>query len=44
MAEHKEFMETTIAQRRKDLYETADYIASVASKTVITQVPNPAES
>ncbi|PWZ58682.1 Kinetochore protein NDC80 [Zea mays] len=44
MAEHKEFMETTIAQRRKDLYETADYIASVASKTVITQVPNPPES
>ncbi|RLM93129.1 hypothetical protein C2845_PM08G11780 [Panicum miliaceum] len=33
IAEHKEFMEATIAQRRKELYETADYIASLASKT-----------
>jgi len=29
MAEHKEFIETTIAQRRTALYETADYIASL---------------
>ncbi|RLN22337.1 hypothetical protein C2845_PM07G08280 [Panicum miliaceum] len=33
IAEHKDFMEATIAQRRKELYETADYIASLASKT-----------
>nr|XP_034596781.1 kinetochore protein NDC80 homolog [Setaria viridis] len=33
IAEHKEFMEATIAQRRKELYEAADYIASLASKT-----------
>lgn len=37
IAEHKEFMETTIASRRKDLYEAADYVASLASKTVISQ-------
>ncbi|CAL5041954.1 unnamed protein product [Urochloa decumbens] len=33
IAEHKEFMEAKIAQGRKDLYETADFIASLASKT-----------
>ncbi|KAJ1283577.1 hypothetical protein BS78_03G138500 [Paspalum vaginatum] len=33
IAEHKEFMEATIAQRKKDLYEAADYIASLASQT-----------
>ena len=38
IAEHKEFMEATIAQRRKELYEAADYIASLASKT---SSPNP---
>ncbi|CAN6163541.1 unnamed protein product, partial [Urochloa humidicola] len=32
IAEHKELMEAKIAQGRKDLYETADYIASLASK------------
>ncbi|KAG2588409.1 hypothetical protein PVAP13_5NG339100 [Panicum virgatum] len=35
IAEHKEFMEATIAQR-KELYETADYIASLSSKTSST--------
>ncbi|KAG2588379.1 kinetochore protein NDC80 homolog [Panicum virgatum] len=38
IAEHKEFMEARIAQRRKELYEAADYIASLASKT---SSPNP---
>ncbi|CAN6287916.1 unnamed protein product [Urochloa humidicola] len=33
IAEHKELMEAKIAQGRKDLYETADYIASLAFKT-----------
>ncbi|CAL4919186.1 unnamed protein product [Urochloa decumbens] len=33
IVEHKELMEAKIAQGRKDLYETADYIASLASKT-----------
>ncbi|CAN6199315.1 unnamed protein product [Urochloa humidicola] len=33
IAEHKELMEAKVAQGRKDLYETADYIASLASKT-----------
>ncbi|CAL5053734.1 unnamed protein product [Urochloa decumbens] len=33
IAEHKELMESKIAQGRKDLYETADFIASLASKT-----------
>ncbi|WVZ71357.1 hypothetical protein U9M48_019950 [Paspalum notatum var. saurae] len=33
IAEHKEFMEATIAQRERDLYEAADYIASLASQT-----------
>ncbi|CAL4934232.1 unnamed protein product [Urochloa decumbens] len=33
IAEHKELMEAKIAQGRKDLYETADYIALLASKT-----------
>ncbi|CAN6237449.1 unnamed protein product [Urochloa humidicola] len=32
IAEHKELMESKISQGRKDLYETADYIASLASK------------
>ncbi|CAN6282624.1 unnamed protein product [Urochloa humidicola] len=32
IAEHKELMKAKIAQGRKDLYETADYIASLASK------------
>ncbi|CAD6264675.1 unnamed protein product [Miscanthus lutarioriparius] len=32
MAEHKEFMGTIIAQRRKDLHEAEDYIASLASR------------
>ncbi|CAD6341044.1 unnamed protein product, partial [Miscanthus lutarioriparius] len=31
MAEHKGFMGTIIAQRRKDLHEAEDYIASLAS-------------
>ncbi|XP_062197722.1 kinetochore protein NDC80 homolog [Phragmites australis] len=30
--EYKEFMEASVSQRKKDLYETADYIASLPSK------------
>ncbi|CAN6286757.1 unnamed protein product [Urochloa humidicola] len=33
IVDHKKLMEAKIAQGRKDLYETADYIASLASKT-----------
>ncbi|OEL23774.1 hypothetical protein BAE44_0015207 [Dichanthelium oligosanthes] len=40
IAEHKEFMEATIAQRRKDLYEAADYIASLASIMSSPSPPN----
>ncbi|OEL37678.1 hypothetical protein BAE44_0001303 [Dichanthelium oligosanthes] len=40
IVEHKEFMEATIAQRRKDLYEAADYIASLASKTSSPSPPH----
>ncbi|KAL6627800.1 hypothetical protein ACP70R_031526 [Stipagrostis hirtigluma subsp. patula] len=36
VTEHKEFMETLISGMKKDLYETADYIASLASKTLST--------
>ena len=32
IAEHKEFMEASIAQRRKELDEAADFIASLASE------------
>ena len=32
IAEHKEFMEASIAQRRKELDEAADFIASLAAE------------
>ncbi|KAF8653229.1 hypothetical protein HU200_062686 [Digitaria exilis] len=32
IGEYKEYMEATIAQRRKDLYEAADFIAALASR------------
>ncbi|KAF8693365.1 hypothetical protein HU200_038754 [Digitaria exilis] len=40
IAEYKKYMEAIIAQRRKDLYETADYIAALASKSSSPKPPH----